>query len=207
MEQPMSTLVIPTDSPRVYGPPQGRWTFADWEQLPDDGNKYEVIDKVLYMSAVPGNVHQWLREKLYNLVGVPARQMELGLSIYLPLGLIMRGCDPVLPDFFFVRKGRKNIQLGQHIVGPPDLIVEILPARNRAYYDEIKLAAYARAGVPEYVLVDPWARALRLYRRQPKVGYGDPQVFIMKHNVTFKCMPGLELEVNALFEDMPTINQ
>jgi hypothetical protein len=44
----MTTLVIPTDAPAVVGPSQGRWTYADWEGLPDDGNRYEIIDGVLY---------------------------------------------------------------------------------------------------------------------------------------------------------------
>ena len=44
----MSTLVLPTDAPAVPGPPQGRWTFVDWETLPNDGNRYEVIDGVLF---------------------------------------------------------------------------------------------------------------------------------------------------------------
>ena len=33
----MTTLVIPTEAPAVPGPPQGQWTYADWERLPDDG--------------------------------------------------------------------------------------------------------------------------------------------------------------------------
>ena len=49
----MATLVIPTDAPPIPGPPQGQWTYADWEALPDDGNRYEIIDGVLYMSSAP----------------------------------------------------------------------------------------------------------------------------------------------------------
>jgi hypothetical protein len=49
----MTTLVISTDAPAVAGPPQGQWTHADWETLPDDGNRYEVLDGVLYMSTAP----------------------------------------------------------------------------------------------------------------------------------------------------------
>jgi hypothetical protein len=45
---PMTTLVIPTEAPAVPGPPQGQWTYADWEDLPDDGNRYEIIDGVVY---------------------------------------------------------------------------------------------------------------------------------------------------------------
>ena len=33
--------------------PNGGWTYELWETLPDDGNRYEVIDGVLYMSTSP----------------------------------------------------------------------------------------------------------------------------------------------------------
>ena len=37
----MTALVIKTDSPVVAGLLQGHWTLADWEALPNDGNRYE----------------------------------------------------------------------------------------------------------------------------------------------------------------------
>ena len=55
----MTSLAIPTETALpVAGPPQGRWTNADWEALPSDGNRYEIIDGVLYMTTAPSNFHQ-----------------------------------------------------------------------------------------------------------------------------------------------------
>ena len=53
----MTALVLPTDAPAVPGPPQGQWTYVDWETLPDDGNRYEIIDGVLYMTTAPSSFH------------------------------------------------------------------------------------------------------------------------------------------------------
>jgi len=61
----MATLIIPTDSPVVSGPPQGQWTYADWEALPDDGNRYEVIGGVLYMSTAPSFLHQRIIRQIF----------------------------------------------------------------------------------------------------------------------------------------------
>ncbi|HKO25414.1 MAG TPA: Uma2 family endonuclease [Chloroflexota bacterium] len=36
----MTALVLPTDAPAVPGPPQGQWTYAAWEELPE----YVIID-------------------------------------------------------------------------------------------------------------------------------------------------------------------
>jgi hypothetical protein len=35
------------------------WTAADWEELPhDDGRRYEIIGRLLYMSTAPSLRHQ-----------------------------------------------------------------------------------------------------------------------------------------------------
>ena len=35
-----------------------RWTSADLERMPEDGNRYEIIDGELYMSKQPHFYHQ-----------------------------------------------------------------------------------------------------------------------------------------------------
>ncbi|MEN9934268.1 MAG: hypothetical protein RLZZ387_847 [Chloroflexota bacterium] len=36
------------------------WNYERWSRLPDDGNRYEVIDGVLYMTTAPSFFHQWI---------------------------------------------------------------------------------------------------------------------------------------------------
>ncbi|MGB9633195.1 MAG: Uma2 family endonuclease, partial [Chloroflexaceae bacterium] len=144
----MRTLVISTDAPTVPGPPQGHWTYADWEALPDDGNIYEIIDGVLYMTTAPSSFHQWIQQRLYRYLGLPVEDNRLGFVFTAPIGLLIPGCDPVQPDFVFVRQANAGIIRDRRIRGVPDLIIEIL-SPNRVVYDtQVKLGAYARAGVP-----------------------------------------------------------
>jgi hypothetical protein len=51
----MASLIIPTDAPAVAGPPQDRWTYADREARPDNGNRYELIDGALYGTTALSN--------------------------------------------------------------------------------------------------------------------------------------------------------
>jgi len=157
----MTSLVISTDAPVVAGPPQGHWTYADWETLPLDGNRYEIIDGVLYMTTAPSNFHQWIIQRLYRFIGMPAEDQNLAYSFAAPIGLLMPGCDPVQPDFVIVRKENAAIIRDRRIRGVPDLLVEILSPGNAAHDEEIKLRAYARAGVPEYAIIDPRLRVVR----------------------------------------------
>ena len=199
----MVTLVVPTDAPKVAGPPQGRWTFIEWEELPDDGNLYEIIDGVLFMSTSPGNFHQWISRRLDHYVGFPAEEQGLGFASVAPTGVIMPGCDPVQPDFMFVLKAHADIIRDKHIYGVPDLIVEILSPGNRSYDEEVKLTAYANAGVPEYAIIDPAARTLRLYTLDMPGRYQEPREFGAEQSMRFGCLPELALEVGKLFEGAP----
>lgn len=199
----MVTLVIPTSGTIVNGPPQGHWTHADWEALPDDGNRYEVIDGVLYMPTAPSYFHQWIVRRLDRFVGVPAEQQKLAFAAVAPVGLLMPGCDPVQPDFVLVLAARASIIRERRIQGVPDLIVEVISPSSAAYDERVKLAAYAAAGLPEYAIVDPAARTLNLYRLEVPGRFSAPQIFTSNDTVTFSCLPTISFKLGDLFEGAP----
>jgi Uma2 family endonuclease len=195
----MATLVIATDAPIVDGPPQGRWTHADWEKLPADGNRYEVIEGVLYMSTAPSYFHQYITLQLVRYIGIPAEDQGLGRIGFAPIGVLMPGCDPVQPDFVVVLAARAAIIHHRRIHGRPDIIVEILSPSNRAYDEQVKLQAYARAGVPEYATVDPIGHVLRHYRLNSSGDFAPPDIYDQAQSMTFDCLPGLILPIGQLF--------
>ncbi len=143
----MITLPIPTDvGSSVRGPMQGKWTYADWERLGDDGIRYEIIAGVLYMTTAPSFFHQWIIRRFdqYQYIGVPAEERGLGFAATAPVGLLMPGCDPVQPNFVVVLKKNAAIIRDRRIRGVPDLIVEVISPGSAAYDEGIKLEAYAR---------------------------------------------------------------
>src|SRR4029450_8329992 len=173
----MTSLVISTDAPVVAGPPQGHWTYADWETLPYDGNRYEIIDGVLYMTTAPSNFHQWIVKRLERHIGIPAEDQQLAFTFPAPIGLLMPGCDPVQPDYVVILQKNAAIIASKRVVGVPDIIIEIQSPSNSAYDERVKLIAYALAGVPEYAIIDPRARQLSHYRLDSLGRYQYPQVF------------------------------
>lgn len=199
----MVTLVIPTDAASVKGPPQGQWTYADWETLPDDGNRYEVIDGVIYMSTAPSSFHQWIIKRVYRFLGLPAEEQGLAYAYFAPIGVLMPGCEPVQPDFVVVMTSRKSIIHDRRIHGVPDLIIEVLSPGNPDYDQEVKLEAYAKAGVPEYGIIDPAEKTLSLHTLEKPGQYSEPRVFKEGDTVTFACLPMIPLEVGRLFADSP----
>ena len=199
----MTTLVISTDAPAVAGPPQGHWTYADWEQLRDDGKRYEIIDGALYMTTAPSSFHQWIVQELVEYIGIPAKNQGLAYAFPAPIGVIMPGCDPVQPDFVVVLASRTSILRDKRIRGVPDVIVEILSPGTTAYDQQVKLEAYARAGVPEYAIVDPATRSLRHYRLEAPGHYADPHVHGAAEVMSFDCLPTIRVPVGGLFAGAP----
>lgn len=197
------TLAIPTDSIRVEGPPQGHWTYADWEALPDDEYLYEVIDGALYVSTSPSFFHQWVVRRFDCFVGVPAEEQGLGFASVAPIGVIMPGCEPVQPDFVFVLKEHASIIHDRRIRGVPDLMVEVMSLGSITYDTETKLKAYAQAGVPEYAIISPRERQLILYSLVKDGKYSEPRIYHAADTVAFSCLPTIPLVVSNLFDGAP----
>lgn len=147
------------------------WNYARWSQLPDDGNRYEVIDGVLYVTTAPSFFHQWIVRQIVLALVKQLDDNGIGITAWAPIGVLMPGCDPVQPDILVVRREDLGIIHNRRVHGVPALIVEVLSPSNPAQDLVVKRGAYARAGLPEYWLVRPVERdALVLSAPDPAAG-------------------------------------
>lgn len=174
-----------------------------WENLPDDGNRYEIIEGVLYVTTAPSYFHQWINRRLDHYIGIPAEQRGLAYWVTAPIGVVMPDCDPVQPDFLIVLKEHSDIIRDRRIYGVPDLIVEVISPGSAAYDEGVKLEAYARAGVPEYGVIDPATRKLCLYALEIPGQFAAPREFAEGDTSSFACLPEITLNVSDLFANAP----
>lgn len=200
----MVTLAIPTETASaVRGPTQGNWTYADWERLPDDGNRYEIIEGALYVTTAPSFFHQWIISRIITRIGIPSEQSGAAYWVVAPIGVLMPGCDPVQPDFVVILKQNADIIRDRRIFGVPDLIVEVISPGSAAYDEGVKLEAYAHAGVPEYAVIEPATRKLRLYALDAPGEFAAPHEFGEGDTLSFACLPEITLNVSDLFANAP----
>lgn len=200
----MITLPIPTAaSHSVRGPAQGSWTYADWEKLPDDGNRYEIIEGALYMTTAPSNFHQWIISRLHRSVAIPAEDKGLGVAYFAPIGVLLPTGAAVQPDFLVVLRQNTDIIHEGRIRGVPNLIVEVISPGSADYDEGVKLEAYAQAGVPEYAVIDPAMRKLRLYALEAPGAFAAPREFGEGDSLSFACLPNILLKVSDLFANAP----
>jgi len=133
--------------------------------MPEDGNRYEAIEGDLYMTPVPRLHHQTislrLEVALVDLLVKPGR----GRLWHAPVSVEFPATgEGVQPDIVFVSNERRGIVATAGLVGPPDLVVEILSPATAARDCGIKLRLYEREGVAEYWIVDADEAAIEVWR-------------------------------------------
>jgi Uma2 family endonuclease len=182
----------------------GTWNRARWETLPADGNRYEVIDGILYMSTAPSVFHQWIIRQIVRTLFAQIDDAGVGLTFWSPIGVFMPGCDPVQPDVLVVRAADRGIFRDGRIEGVPALLVEVLSPSHPTVDTRIKREAYAKAGVPEYWIVRPATRDV-LVCTQPDPTLGDyvrTQAFGPGEELVSSTLP-VRAAVAALFASAP----
>lgn len=160
----MTTDILPVTGPppHLAPPPGGRWTIADYENLPDDGQRYELLDGELRMTPAPSIIHQSVSGLItYYLLQV-VQLAGHGRVFAAPVDVELGPATIVQPDIVVVLSGGTAVITEQRIVGPPDLIIEITSPGTASYDRREKRDTYAAAGVCEYWIVDPGSRTVEL---------------------------------------------
>ena len=138
-------------------------TYADLEGMPEDGNRYELIDGELIVSPAPATPHQRTFGELFYRFYGHVRQTGEGEVFAAPFDVLLSEGNVVEPDIFFIAGDWARIVGQRNVQGVPDLVIEILSPSSRTYDTIRKALLYARAGVREYWLVDPERRAITVY--------------------------------------------
>jgi Uma2 family endonuclease len=173
---PLDILPVVTVAAPLVSPPQGRWTYADYAALPDDGNRYEIIAGVLYMTPAPGTGHQSVSARLVTFLVTHVEFAGLGRVFAAPVDVELAPDTVVQPDIVVILSANLDRITPSRIIGAPDLVVEILSPGTAGYDRREKQDAYARAGVGEYWIVDPGAQTVELLTLE-QGGYRSHGVF------------------------------
>jgi Uma2 family endonuclease len=134
------------------------WTVADLAGMPDDGQRYEVIDGQLFVTPAPTLRHQDAIGALYVILRPYVLQEAIGHLVIAPADVTFSPHRGVQPDLFVARlvEGKRPRESSE--IRGLLLAVEIL-SPSSAKADRIdKRALYRDEGVDEYWVVDLEAR-------------------------------------------------
>jgi Uma2 family endonuclease len=131
-----------------------RWTRAEVLALPNDGNRYELVDGELLVSPAPRFEHQVVVRDLFLLVHAYVKQHQLGDTFGMAADLSLRAGQVVQPDVFVLPQVYEPSTTEWEDVAVPLLVVEVLSPSTERYDRIVKRGAYQRAGVATYWIVD-----------------------------------------------------
>lgn len=140
------------------------WTVDRALSLPEDGNRYEVLDGELFVTPAPTWDHQSAIEALTRRLDGFVYDHQLGWLKHSPADIVFSPRRLVQPDLFVVpwRDGGRPRAWAE--VKSLLLAIEVLsPSTARADRHRKRLI-YQDEGVPEYWIVDVAARLVERWR-------------------------------------------
>jgi Uma2 family endonuclease len=177
-------------------------TVASLEYMPEDGNRYEVIEGELYVSTAPGFPHQWVLGNLHNELKEYLKLNKLG-KVILGIGVVFDEFNGVIPDLVYVSNERfDRILAGSRLIAAPEIVIEILsPGKANEDRDKVaKRRLFTTVGVSEYWIVDPATRTLELQRKRKEGGLKRAIILQADDDLTTPLLPGFRVPVSQLFE-------
>jgi Uma2 family endonuclease len=138
-------------------------TYRDYEALPDDGRRYQILDGTLDVTPSPSPDHQDVLANLHAAVRDHVKVHGRGRTFFAPVDVILADNTVVQPDLVFLDAERTHLVSPRGIEGAPTLVVEVLSPSTAAIDRGMKSRLYARHGVAYYWIVDVDARAIEAY--------------------------------------------
>jgi len=145
-------------------PAQGQWTVEEmWALLPDDGNRYEVIDGVLYVTPSPADRHQDALGALYARLRPFLERHPVAWVRFAPSDVIFSPGRGVQPDLYVAPlvAGRRPIRWQDRT--RLLLAVEVLSPGTAARDRGVKRRLY-QEHADEYWIVDLDSRIIERWR-------------------------------------------
>ena len=127
-----------------------RLTYEDYLSLPDDGNRYEILEGELVMTPVPSTRHQRISRQIQHRFILAMEDSGKGEIFSAPLDVVFDDESIVQPDLVYIAEENLGIIGEKNIQGAPDLIIEILSpsTRHRDVLTKSKaLCAQGRTGL------------------------------------------------------------
>ena len=173
------------------------WTVEMVRALPDDDNRYEVIDGELFVTPAPSVVHQRAVRELLYLLGPYTSAHAIGEALMAPADVVVYGPRKfVQPDLFVVPLVNGAPMRTWTEVGRLLLAVEVLSPSTEQTDRGRKRMLYKEKGVPEYWIVDTEARTVERWRSD------DSPVEILEESLEWRpnrYVPSLVIDLPGYF--------
>ena len=139
-----------------------RWTIADWERLPRDGNRYEVVAGELFVTPMPTPGHQIVVQRLWEALIPYVRRWGLG-SVFAAGVDVFVGADEVVePDLAVFGVPEEALPKRWKDAPTPILVAEVRSESTWRRDVGPKRHLYTSGRINVYWIVDREERTVRV---------------------------------------------
>ena len=131
-----------------------QWTVDDLHELPDDGQRYEVIDGELFVTPSPSARHQRALGLLFRRIADYLDREPVGYVFFAPADVTFSPKRGVQPDLFVAPAAGGRSPESFADIKRLLLAVEVLSPSTARADRVVKRALYRDEGVPEFWIVD-----------------------------------------------------
>ena len=180
--------------------PIADWTVERVLALPEDGNRYEVVDGELLVSPAPSLFHQVAVAALARILDPFVNAHRLGCVLHSPADIEFDERTLVQPDLFVApliegRRPRSWKEIMQLL-----LAVEVLSPSTARADRQVRRRRYQRHGVAEYWIVDLEALLVECWTPT------DVRPQVLTERLEWRPLgeqaPQLSIDLIALFRDV-----
>ena len=175
-------------------------TLEDLELLPDDGQRYELLQGELIESPAPGTQHQRILRRIARVLDDAVIASGFGEMFQSPYDARLSPHNIVQPDLLVIGRSQMQLLTEHRFEGAPELVIEVISPSSELYDRVRKASLYMEAGVREYWIVDPSRKRIVIHR--PRAGVSDVEVIASGYAVS-RIIPGFTIEFDALFAPGP----
>ena len=174
-----------------------RFTVDELDSFPDDGNRYELLDGVLFVTPAPLPAHEELVKRLTELLVnhlKPWREARVATrsEVVRPPG---NKLEPDLQVYWAPSLPRRWSDIDERW-----LAIEVASHSTRMYDREYKRDGYLDLGVQEVWLVDRFDPLVRVATREPRTETTHESELIW---TPARSLPELRIDLPELFSDLP----
>ena len=172
-------------------------TLEEFERLPDDGWRLELVRGQLVREPLAGFEHGEISIRIASFLFEFAREHGLGSVVGPDCGFVLFDEPPTVraPDVAFVREDRLAFDRKRFAPMAPDLAVEVLSPSNTMSEIHEKVLDYLDAGTRLVWVVDPGPRTIAVYRSRDSIRLITAEGEIDGADV----LPGFRRRVSELF--------
>lgn len=183
-------------------PYQGKWSIEDYLEVESRfGDRLiEFSEGTVEVLPMPSLKHQAYAAFLFKLLLLYVESQHLGIVRFSPTKVQLWEGKIREPDVIYISHKNSDkrteqwfeaIDLAMEVVGPDDPNRDLFTKRRE----------YARAGIPEYWVIDPRSEEiLVLTLPDGESAYGVHGIFGPGRRATSPLLPDFEVDVTALFE-------